>query len=94
MPSHAKLDMKSVALIVGEKCEFEDPLVIKERFGLEIGGVPPFGNLFNIETFYDETILTCEVAAFNCGLTTESIIMTSKDLIEVASPKIGRFVIG
>ncbi len=94
LPSHAKLDMKAVALIVGEKCEFEDPLVIRERFGLEIGGVPPFGILFNIETFYDETITAHETAAFNCGLTTESIIMTSKDLIEVVSPKIGRFIIG
>ncbi len=93
IPSHAKLDMKAVATIVGEKCEFEDPLVIKERFGLEIGGVPPFGNLFNIETYYDETILTNEQSAFNCGLKTESIIMSAKELVDIAEPKIGRFVL-
>ena len=39
--SHQKLDMKAVADLVGEKCEFEDPAVILERFGLIIGGVPP-----------------------------------------------------
>lgn len=93
LPSHAKLDMKAIAEIVGEKCEFEDPAVIKERFGLEIGGVPPFGNLFNIETYYDESILLNVQSAFNCGLTTESIIMSAKDLIDIAQPKIGKFAI-
>ena len=93
LPGHAKLDMKAVATIVGEKCEFEDPLVIKERFGLEIGGVPPFGNLFNIDTYYDESILSNVQSAFNCGLKTESIIMSAKDLIDLAQPKIGRFAI-
>ena len=33
IPSHLKLDMKAVAEAVGEKCEFEDPAVIQERFG-------------------------------------------------------------
>lgn len=91
IPSHQKLDMKAVAEAVGEKCEFEDPAVIKERFGLEIGGVPPFGNLLNLETYYDEAIGKSEVSAFNCGLTTESIVMKSKDLIEVVAPKMGHF---
>lgn len=94
LPSHAKLDMKAIAQIVGEKCEFEDPAVIRERFGLEIGGVPPFGNLFNIETYYDESIQSNVQAAFNCGLITESIIMSAKDLIDIAGPKIGKFVNG
>ena len=44
--------MKAVAEMVGEKCEFEDPEVIKERYGLQIGGVPPFGQLLNLETFF------------------------------------------
>jgi len=91
IPSHLKLDMKAVAELVGEKCEFEDPNVIKERFGLIIGGVPPFGNLLNVETFYDEKISANERTAFNCGLATESIIMSGKDLLALVQPKIGRF---
>ncbi len=91
IPSHLKLDMKAIADRVGEKCEFEDPAVIQERFGLQIGGVPPFGNLLNLENYYDEKILEHERAAFNCGLTTESIIMKSKDLFTLVEPKIGHF---
>lgn len=91
LPSHLKLDMKAVAEIVQEKCDFEDPKVIFERFGLVIGGVPPFGHLFGIECFFDEGIALSEQSAFNCGLTTESIVMGTKDLIDLVKPKMARF---
>lgn len=89
--SHLKLDMKAVSDMVGEKCEFEDPEVIKERFGLIIGSVPPFGNLMNLDTYFDERIKENDRAAFNCGLVTESITMKSKDLVDLVQPKFGRF---
>ena len=91
IPAHLKVDMKAVADMVGEKCEFEDPAVIQERYGLQIGGVPPFGNLLNLDNYYDEQIVHEERAAFNCGLTTESIIMKSKDLLALVEPKMGKF---
>ena len=91
IPSHLKLDMKVIAEAVGEKCEFEDPEIIKERFGLIVGGVPPFGSLLNLETFFDERVPKYERSAFNCGLLTESIIMKSKDLVALIQPKLGKF---
>jgi len=91
IPAHLKLDMKAVADAVGEKCEFESPEVIEERFGLIVGGVPPFGQLLNIETYFDESILERTRAVFNCGIKTESILMQSKDLVRLVQPKMGRF---
>lgn len=91
IPSNAKLDMKAVRDLVGEKCEFEDPAVILERYGLQVGSIPPFGNLLNLDTYYDESIQSETRAVFNCGLTTESILMKSKDLLAVVQPKIGKF---
>lgn len=91
IPSHLKLDMKAVSEAVGEKCEFEDPTVIKERFGINVGGVPPFGSLLNLETYFDDRIAHCDRAAFNCGLQTESIIMKASDLLKLVPAKLGRF---
>lgn len=91
IPAHLKLDMKLVAEIVGEKCEFEDPNSIDERFGLKIGGVPPFGILINVDTFFDEKIKSSNKVAFNCGLVTESIIMKGEDLIKLVQPKFAYF---
>ncbi len=91
IPSHLKLDMKLVAEAAGEKCEFEDSAVILERFGLIVGGVPPFGDLLNLETFYDEKIKSLQTVAFNCGLPTESIVMRGEDLIKLVQPKFAVF---
>ncbi len=91
IPSHLKLDMKAASEAVGEKCEFEDPAVIQERFGLQVGGVPPFGHFLALDNYFDEQIAHNERAAFNCGLPTESIVMKAKDLIAAADPKIGKF---
>lgn len=91
IPSHLKLDMKAVSEAVGEKCEFEDAEVIKTRFGLLPGGVPPFGNLLALDTYFDSGVATQERAAFNCGSQTHSIIMKSADLIKLIEPKLGTF---
>lgn len=91
IPSHLKLDMKAVAEIVGEKCEFEEAPIIQERFGLAVGGIPPFGHLLNLDTYFDEKIKETVLAAFNCGFQTESIVMKSSDLLKAVQPKFGRF---
>ena len=94
IPSHLKIDMKAASELVGEKCEFEEPATIQERFGLTVGGVPPFGNLLNIDNYFDEQIASHKQAAFNCGLPTESIVMEAKGLIAIAEPKFGKFTKG
>jgi len=91
IPSQLKLDMKAVQELVGEKCEFEEPAVILERFGLQLGSIPPFGHLLNMDTYFDEEVPKEERAAFNCGLTTESVVMKMKDLITLVQPKFGKF---
>ena len=91
IPASLKIDMKAIAEAVGEKCEFEDPAVIKERYGLEIGAVPPFGNLLNLETLFDEQISERNQSVFNCGLRNESILMKPEDLLRIVAPKLGKF---
>lgn len=91
IPAHLKLDMKIVADTLGEKCEFESPEVILERYGLHIGAIPPFGNLLNLDTYFDEGILQYKKVAFNCGLRTESVSMKPEDLIKLTNGHLGKF---
>lgn len=86
-----KLDMKACADAVGEKCEFEDAAVISERFGLSLGGIPPFGNLLNIDNYFDARICDLDQTAFFPGLATESILLSPKDLVQAADAKLGHF---
>ncbi len=91
-PSSHRLNMKAVARIVGEKCEFEKPDVILSRYDLAIGGIPPFGNLLGIQNYMDDSVLNQPRAAFNCGLRTESLVMSSSDLMRITSPVIDTFI--
>lgn len=91
IPANLKLDMKAVAEAAGEKCEFEELENIKKRFGLPPGGVPPFGTLMDLPTFFDERIAGNEFSSFNCGLQTESVVMKSRDLISLIQPVTGVF---
>ena len=56
--------------------------------GVQIGGVPPFGNLFNIEVVADPKIFENEKIIFNAGDRRYSIAMRSEDYKKIVNPKI------
>jgi len=88
LPGNKKINMKKIAELEGEKFSFETPERLKEKHGLEVGGVPPFGNLLGLETYFDKSVQDEEYASFNCGSKFKSIRMKSEDLVEVVSPKV------
>jgi nondiscriminating aspartyl-tRNA synthetase len=100
VPAGKKLDIKAFTKYYNEKhpesgqnakFEFEKPEVIEEKYGLKVGGVPPFGHIFNVETYYDEGIFDQEEAAFNNADLEESLITTSAAIKEVFEGEIGKF---
>lgn len=91
LPANLKLDMKKVTEIVREKCAFEDPAIILNKYGLLVGSIPPFGYLLGISTFFDEKIQKMSRVHFNCGLLTESIEMAGLDLLDVVRPVLLKF---
>lgn len=92
MSASKKLDNSSFK----KQFEFKDirmatPDEVEKTSGTVIGGVPPFGNLFNVSTYVDEGLLANEAIAFNAGSRTQSIIMSSSDFIKHANPQKGNF---
>lgn len=92
IPADKRVNIKAVEKQLNEKLEMAKPDEIKDSFGLQIGGVPPFGNLYNLKNLFDNSIREKELWAFNCGLRTESIIIEdSSDWLELAEPIWGNF---
>ena len=60
--------------------------------GVLPGGVPPFGNLFNLEVIVDNDLLRNEKIVFNAGDRSCSIAMKSEDYIGLVNPKIGDII--
>jgi len=92
LPGNLKIDSKKLKqLINNEDFAFEDPKVILDKFGLIIGGVPPFWEIVSggydqegiLPAFIDKRLLDNEQIAFNCGKRTCSIIMKTKDYMNV-----------
>jgi len=55
--------------------------------GLEPGSVPPFGKPFiDLDLYVDNSIVKNEKIAFNAGSLTDSIIMSTKDYLELSKP--------
>jgi Ala-tRNA(Pro) deacylase len=63
-----------------------------ERFpGCETGAMPPFGNLYELPVYADETLTRDEEIAFNACSHTELIQIAYRDFTRLVKPKIARF---
>ena len=91
---HQRVDMHALAELTQEKCEFEKAEVIKERYGLEVGGIPPFGNFLGLDIYFDVGIQNCQDIIFSCGLVNESVRMRLGDLLLLIQPRFVRLVKG
>ena len=59
----------------------------------ETGAMPPFGNLYNMNTFVDQRLREDEQIAFNAGSHTELIKMSFGDFERLANPIAANFSI-
>lgn len=56
--------------------------------GVQIGGIPPFGNLFGLKVITDPTIFANSKIIFNAGDRAFSIAMNSEDYKKLVNPQI------
>lgn len=54
----------------------------------EVGAMPPFGNLYDMDTYVEGSLAKDHEIAFNAGTHTELIRMAYQDFEELARPKI------
>ncbi|MEA3357780.1 MAG: aspartate--tRNA ligase [Patescibacteria group bacterium] len=87
VPADCQLDLGKVTKVLGEKVVLADAKDVERDFGVKVGAVPPFGNVFGIEMYLDKDFWDKEEVVFNAGRRDRSIRMKSKDLIKVAEPK-------
>jgi Ala-tRNA(Pro) deacylase len=67
----------------------------KDRFPqCETGAMPPFGNLFSLDVFADDSLEKDKEIAFNAGTHRELIRMAWEDFKRLVEPKVIRFAAG
>lgn len=64
---------------------------VKRTTGLEVGAIPPFGNIFDIKIYLDDAILERDSLIFCAGDPAVSIRMKTKDYKNIVNPTIASF---
>ncbi len=59
--------------------------------GVELGAMPPFGNLYGMAVFADEALTKDAQIAFNAGSHTELLQLDYADFQRLAKPKVANF---
>ena len=59
--------------------------------GCEPGAMPPFGNLYNVPVWVDESLAQDEEIVFNACTHTEAIKMKYSDFARLARPTVAKF---
>ncbi|MCK9368555.1 OB-fold nucleic acid binding domain-containing protein [Candidatus Dojkabacteria bacterium] len=86
IPADVQLSLEKVSKILGEKYEVAPKADIEKYTGIQMGGVPPFGRILHIETYFDKSMFSKTISAFNCGRKDRSMVIATKDLIKYAQP--------
>lgn len=87
LPASKKLDWRKVKKITcNNNIALAAPDEVFKITHVEIGGIPPFGNLMGITTYFDQSVTIIPKVNFNAGLRTHSVRMTSKDLVKLVQP--------
>jgi len=95
LPASYRIDMEKLR----KALNVEDlRLSTEEEFGklfldCEVGAMPPFGNLYDMDTYVDVTLSEGETIVFLAGSHRESIKMRYKDYAEVVKPIMAQFAV-
>jgi Ala-tRNA(Pro) deacylase len=95
LPADSRVDFKKLKDVLKDKdLRLASETEFKNLFpDCEPGAEPPFGNLYNVETFVDRSVTEDEHIFFNAGNHYEAMEMDYKDFENLVKPKIADFAI-
>ena len=90
LPASYKIDFGLLKELTGtKKVELaEEDEFISMFPNCEVGAMPPFGNLYNLEVYVAETLTKDEEIAFAAGSHSELVKMAYKDFANLVKPSI------
>jgi Ala-tRNA(Pro) deacylase len=95
LPSSYQVDMKKLKSVLNcKKVGMAKEEEFQELFpDCEIGAMPPFGNLYNLEVWVDQVLTEDESIVFRAGTHVETLKIKYKDYVRLVNPKVDNFSI-
>jgi len=95
LPASYRVDFNLLKEITGEgTVRLASETEFKDMFpDCEVGAMPPFGNLYNLDVFVAVALTEDDEIAFNAGNHSEVIQMTYSDFEKLVHPKVMKFAV-
>ena len=95
VPAHRRIDLRGLAKAAGtRKCAIATEKDFQGLFpDCELGAMPPFGNLYGMQTYVDQEVAYNEVIVINAGTHAEAIRIRFRDVRRLVRPRIGQFAV-
>jgi Ala-tRNA(Pro) deacylase len=92
LPASYHVSLKKLSALLGKTAR----LATEQEFGdlfpdCELGAMPPFGQLYNLPVYVDETLAADEEIVFNAGTHRDAIRMRYQDFARLAKPQVTSF---
>lgn len=96
LPASRKVNFEQIREAAGAKdAQLASEQAFRDAFaGCEVGAMPPFGNLYDMDVYVSPLLAQDEEIAFNAGSHTELIRMAYKDFERLVKPKSARIAYG
>ncbi|MFA5804753.1 MAG: YbaK/EbsC family protein [Melioribacteraceae bacterium] len=93
LPASNKVDFDLLEKSLGGKnARLANEVEFKDKFQeCEVGAMPPFGNLYGLDVYAEESLAKDKEIAFNACSHTELIQMSYQDFERLAKPKMMKF---
>ena len=93
LPASHQVDLALLkAAAKGKKIALASEIDFRDKFPeCEVGAMPPFGQLYGMPVFVDESLTRDKEIAFNAGTHHELIRLSYDDFAKLAQPTVARF---
>jgi Ala-tRNA(Pro) deacylase len=89
LPADHHIDLEKVEKAVGKAVSLDKEQEFKAFFpDCAIGGMPPFGNLYGLPTYVDQSLAEQDYIVFEAGTHTDAIKMSYHDYKKIVKPKV------
>ena len=95
LPASYQVDMKKLKKVLKcKKVAMAKEKQFEELFSdCEVGAMPPFGNLYNLEVWVDQVLTDDASIVFQAGNHVETVRIKYSDYARLVNPKVGDFSI-
>ena len=89
LPAEHLIDLEKLTKFVGQDVSFESEQEFESLFpDCAVGAMPPFGNLYGVLTYVDESLAEEDYIVFEAGTHTEAIRLSYRDYEKIVKPQV------